>query len=274
MYHGVVHLKDHYDLPYDPILEFFVPKVDQMTERPGILICPGGGYSWCSHREGDPIALHFLARNYRAFVLYYTVKPEVGDKTLYPLPQLDALAALDYIKKHAEEFHLIPEKIAIIGFSAGGHLAASIGLNSNNKKLQKQLGLENADLTPAAVALGYPVIDLGEETHQGTSDALVSGDPTLIETLSVNRVADETYPPTFIWTTDDDGCVPSSNSKRLAERLTEVGVKNKLIVYPHGNHGLATAFEDTCPIGWRTYTDIQGWFGECDSFLREVFQLD
>ena len=131
-----------------------------MKKRPAIVICPGGGYSFTSDREAEPIAMQFMAMGYQVVVLRYSVAPVRYPKQLFQLGSL-----VKHIKEHAEEYHVDSEKIFIAGFSAGGHLAASYGVFWDREEFWKEMGLEETDLKPAGLILSYPVITSGEYAH-------------------------------------------------------------------------------------------------------------
>ena len=134
-------------------LDTYVSDVS-FPKRPAMLVIPGGGYSCvCSDREGEPIALAFTARGMNAFVLHYTVKPADPYK-----PLSDASLAMKWIREHAEELSVIPEKIYVVGFSAGGHLAATLGTMWNDEHLNEMTGIKFGVNRPAGMILCYPVI--------------------------------------------------------------------------------------------------------------------
>ena len=175
--------------------------------RPMILICPGGGYMHLSSREAEPIALRMNAHGYNACILYYSLAPD-----MYPSQLLEAAMAVDYIKKHAEEWHVNNEKICICGFSAGAHVAGSLGTMWKDELITEVLGGESMDYRPSCMLLSYPVITAGEFAHRGSFDALVGGDEKLYDTVSLEKRVNSDTVPTFIWHTFEDGAVPVENS--------------------------------------------------------------
>ena len=126
--------------------------------RPAILILPGGGYAWCSRRESDPVAMQFLQAGYNVFTLYYTCRSDETVPALRWQPLIDAAGAILHIRRNAEQFGTDPAKIAICGFSAGGHLAASTAILWDAEPVQTALGIHGTEARPDAVVLGYPVI--------------------------------------------------------------------------------------------------------------------
>ena len=132
------------------------------TERPLVLICPGGGYENISVREGEPIAMQFNAMGYHAAVLNYSVAP-----ARYPAALLELASAMVTIRKHVKEWHIDPNKILVQGSSAGGHLAASLGCFWNSEFLVNEVaGGDESLLKPNGLILSYPVITSGEFAHR------------------------------------------------------------------------------------------------------------
>ena len=145
--------------------------------RPAMLILPGGGYAFCSAREADPIAMQFLQAGYQTFVLEYTCAHTPEQAPLRWQPLIDAAGAILHLRRNAAKLRLDPFKIAVCGFSAGGHLAASTAILWDAAPVQKALGITAEEARPDAVVLGYPVITSGIKTHGG-SIANLAGDDT------------------------------------------------------------------------------------------------
>ena len=121
-------------------------------KRPGILILPGGGYEYCSAREGEPVAMHYLAEGYNAFVLIYSCNAR------HPAPLLNASYAILKLRQRCDEFGIDPNKLAVWGASAGGHLAACTATMWQDPSIYKALGCKPEDIRPDAAILSYPVI--------------------------------------------------------------------------------------------------------------------
>jgi len=194
------------------------------NKRPAILVFPGGGYMMCSDREAEPVALAYTAAGYNAFILRYTV----GTKTAVPNALRDAENALEYIIQNAEEFCVDTEKIAAIGFSAGGHLAASLGTLGRVK--------------PAALMLGYACIlpEMGKLLDMEMPDLCAA--------------VDKTTPPAFIFSTCKDGLVPIENSLAFANALCREKVDFEVHIFQEGTHGLSLSTTHTSG-GSATMTD-------------------
>ena len=236
-----------------------------------MLICPGGAYTVTSDREAEPLALQFLAMGYHAAVLRYSVVPAV-----FPASLCELAVSVRLVREHAKEWHVDPEQIVVLGCSAGGHLAASLGVFWNRDFLAKALGEEGVDprqWRPDGMILCYPVITSGEYAHKGSFDNLIGesgaeisallGAPAL-EGLSLeNQVSGDT-PPAFLWHTYTDKCVPVENSMMFVNGMCRAKVPAELHVYPVGEHGLSLANRLTQGQGG---TAIQQ---ECSSWISLV----
>ncbi len=236
--------------------------------RPAIVVCPGGGYVHRSARENEPIALALLARGYQVFVLNYSVN------VAYPAQLLEAAAAIALIRKRADEFFVIPNAISVLGFSAGGHVAATIGTLWHEAVISETLSIDNADARPDAMVLCYPVITGGEKAHAGSLDIVSGGDLALRSKLSLETAVRADTPPTFLWHTMTDDCVPVENSLFFANALTQHGIEYEMHIFPHGPHGLSLATQETnSPHVNRIYPHISQWFDLCDNFLKTKFAV-
>ena len=189
------------------------PKMPNAAVRPAMLVVPGGGYQYCSDREAEPIALAYLAQGFNSFVLRYTVDSSTPiDKALQ-----DGTAAMDYLRANASALAIDPQKIAAVGFSAGGHLVASLGT-----KLPKEQ-------RPNALVLGY---------------AATLGDMWLItgkKEPDLHTLVDDNTPPAFLFATQGDALVPVKNSLVFANALAEHGIPFAMHIFPTGAHGLSLA---------------------------------
>ena len=238
--------------------------------RPAMLIMPGGAYEIvCKSYEGTAVALAYLNAGYQCFILDYSVK----EKALYPAPLYDAVEALLYIRRHAEEYFVDPRFINVIGFSAGGHLAAMLATCSTDQKIQEKFHCTQKDLSLSAAVLGYPVLSPFGQTHQRTFenilgksfDRMTKEEMTSVDVLS--RV-DEYTAPFFLWHTVEDAAVPVINTIRLAEVLTQTGHLFEMHLYPHGYHGLSLANKQTRPEV--TYPEVSEWFPASVTFIDKI----
>ena len=204
---------------------------EQPFLRPGLLILPGGGYNYCSDREGEPIAIRMLAEGFNCFVLRYTCR------TPYPVPHKEVGFALDYLKKHHKEFNILDKNLSLVGFSAGGHLAASY--STTYKEIAGLLNVDCKNIKPFALILGYPVITLVDDqnTHPFTREMITGNNAELIEKLSPEKHITSDFPPTYIFSTETDEAVPIQNSYMLIEELKKHNVPYRAHIFEKGIHG-------------------------------------
>ena len=212
------------------------------VRRDAMLVIPGGGYNHvCSDREGELVALAYFAKGFNAFMLNY----RVGEATdTYPTQLIDACRAVLHIRENNEKYFINPDRIFAVGFSAGGHLAGSLGILSKDKSVLDTLGVSSDAVKIRGIVLAYPVVTAMTDTHFGSFEKL-SGirrdqiPDEIKRKLSLEEHVDENSPPAFIWHTAEDAGVPVVGSLRLAESYVKNKVPVALHVYPYGGHGLA-----------------------------------
>ena len=211
------------------------PLVDG-EQFPAVLVLPGGGYGMCSHQEGAPVAAWLNSIGLSAFVLDYRVAP-----SKHPAPYHDARRAIQYIRYHSEAFKVDPNRIGVIGFSAGGHLAATLSNLYALKNERVNDAIEQVSARPDLSILCYPVISSGEWAHARSFDNLVGEDTESRTQLSMETAVHKATAKTFIWHTSEDDVVPVQNAYLYASALAEQGIAHELHVYPYGGHGLGLA---------------------------------
>lgn len=239
-------------------------------KRPLILICPGGGYGFTSDREAEPVALQFLAMGFHAAVLRYTCAPA---KQVYPQALLEAAASMKWIREHSEAWHVDPDKILIAGFSAGGHLAASLGVFWKEPFLAEALNCDSRMFAPAGQILGYPVISSGEFAHRDSFRNLL-GDryDELVDKMSLEKQVNADTPKTFLWHTFTDDCVPVENSLLFVSALKKYNIPTEFHMYPTGGHGLSLCTRLTAiPAGYGVQEECQSWVGLVKLWLEKNF---
>lgn len=251
-----------------PKLHCFVPdKSDNMpatASRPAVVICPGGGYSFVSDREAEPIAFNYLSMGFCAFILDYSVAPAT-----YPTALLQAAYSVAYVRRHADEFGINAEKIAVAGFSAGAHLAASLSVFWNSKLVSDALQTDNLAFRPNAAILSYPVITSGSFAHADSFKCLLGdkyGDKQLMDMLSLENSVNKDTPPSFIWHTYEDSLVPVENSLLYAGALGRNNIPYELHIYQRGGHGLSLANEMTGAV----MPDCQNWIEMSGRWLKNL----
>lgn len=211
-------------------------------KRPAVIVCPGGGYRSRSKREAEPIVMKYCAAGFHCFLLDYSVAP-----TGFPVPLCELSKAVKTVRNLAEEYFIDSDKIFVCGFSAGGHLAASLGVYHNDPMIKNGSGAGDNENKPNGLILCYPVIT-GEngKTHQGTKENFSEGlKPEKLKYFSLEKYVTPDTPKCFIWHTFEDNSVPVYSSMRFAEALLENGVEYELHIYPKGKHGIALGERQT-----------------------------
>ncbi len=275
MIHEYINLKVHYPQLNggdDVLLYSYCPdNFDEWSmgrKRKTILILPGGGYKFISQREAEPIALQYLKEDFNVFILAYTVKQK---PVLHPLNPVDEVfASILYIKRNAEKYNVDIDHISILGFSAGGHLAASAGLFYQDETYSKLLNCDIDELKFKGLLLAYPVISLTNYTHLATCNIRTNGNKELIDKFSIEKHITKKFPPTFIWSTFEDDNVSPLNSVMLIEQLIKNNVRVEFHLYPEGHHGLSLANEITCSKNNPDkYESVHTWIENSIRFIKD-----
>ncbi|MCE9592040.1 MAG: alpha/beta hydrolase [Planctomycetes bacterium] len=236
--------------PGRPKLDLYPPtqSIWSGTKKRGcVIICPGGGYGGLANHEGEPFARLFAMHGLYAAVLTYRVSPN-----RFPAPYNDACRAIRIIRSRAEELGIDPQRIAIMGFSAGGHLASTVAT-------QPTLHVEpDDDLAPSVsarpdrVILGYPVVSFVTRYHAGSAANLLGPDPSLERRTRFSNELHVTKnnPPAFIFHTGDDAAVPVENALMFASAYAREQVPCELHIYPTGPHGVGMALGNPALRSW------------------------
>lgn len=246
-----------------------INELNGVRKRPAVILIPGGAYAYVSEREGEPVALRLLNAGFNVFLLTYNVGPYS-----YPNPLLEGFAALLYVKEHAEIYSTDTNKIAIMGFSAGGHFAASLAAYQENKEIAALLGAEPSLLTFNGLLLSYPVISMKHKPHEITKQNITKSEKDLISKYSIEDHVSANFPKTFIWTTDSDTVVSSEHSLLLATALKKQNIPFELHYYPFGDHGLSLAdasvfVAETDPNFIAEISYIKEWINLAIKFIKD-----
>ncbi len=238
---------------------------DPNWKRPALIVIPGGAYWMVSKREGEPVASFFLGKGFQTFVLEYSCCP---DGVRYPEQLLEAAAAVDHVRKNAEEYHVNPNEIFVMGFSAGGHLTGNLAVEYAS--VGEMTG-RKYDCRPTAIALCYPVIS-SKEGHEDSHRNLLNGyseneKAEILKRVDLDQAVCEHTPPAFIWTTAEDSGVPSTNALVYAIALARKKVPYELHVYPKGDHGASTCSWEICGHDEHLRRTSR-WMEDCAAFFR------
>lgn len=220
-----------------PSMQKYSVESDHPTSA--VLICPGGGYGGLAMgHEGEEIAEWFNDLGVTAFVLDYRHR---GKGYGYPAPQLDSRRALRTIRANATKWNVNPAQIGVIGFSAGGHLASTLGTHFTAGDASSSDPVERVSSRPDYLILCYPVIAMNEpHTHRGSQRNLLGedADPKLIDKMSTYKHITKETPPAFLFHTTADKAVPPMNSVQFYTGLIRAGVPAELHIYETGRHGV------------------------------------
>jgi acetyl esterase/lipase len=233
-----------------PTLSLFLPEKTN-SKTAAVIICPGGGYgTLVIKREGSEVAQKFNETGVAAFVLKYRLPSDLSmkDKSIGPLQ--DAQQAIKTVREKAAEWNIDPDRIGIMGYSAGGHLAASAGTHINKNYIDN---LQNTSLRPDFMILVYPVISLNDEIGSKATRANLLGKTPSNEQISdfsnELQVTSKT-PPSFLIHADDDKIVPVENSIRFYKELKKFSIPVGMHIYPEGDHGFLKGFSKDTYLGY------------------------
>jgi len=230
--------------------------------RTGVIVFPGGGYVYLAvDHEGDQIARWLNSLGIQAFVLRYRIAPRYH----YPAPFQDAQRAIRFVRAHASDYGIAPDRIGVWGFSAGGHLASTVGTHFDAGDQSAADPIERVSSRPDFLILAYPVISFTTPyAHLGSLHALLGEhpDPKLAASLSNETQVTARTPPTFLFSTDEDKTVPAENSVLFYLALRKAGVPAELHIYERGPHGVGLAPTDAVLATWpqrlKDWLEIRG----------------
>jgi acetyl esterase/lipase len=265
MIYETIKLKEiNKNIQSEAVLDVYVPSpmfdAPAFSVKKPLLIIPGGAYEFVSEIEGEPVAIEFMARGFATFVLKYTVGPYFEEY----LPIKEAFAAVAYIKENAKRYNLDVSNFSVVGFSAGGHLTATLGMMYKDEKVAKMIAKDVEILKIDNVILSYPVISMKKDiTHQGTMYNRTLEKEELIEKYSIENHVTSDYPRTFIWATKNDDIVDVINSKIMAESCKNAGIDYEIHIFPDGPHGLSVILD-------KNYINYKVWVENATHFINTM----
>lgn len=237
----------------------------QYRSLPAVIVCGGGGYEYVANVEREPIALRFNGAGFHAFVLNYSVAPN-----RFPASLLELSKAVALVREHAEEWNIDPNRIAVVGFSAGGHLAGSLGVYWHEDFVQKPLGFTGEENKPNALILSYAVLSNKENVTHLYSAKMLLGEELPEKEFALFALEDhvsEKTPPTFLWTSCDD-MVPSMNSLLFATELAKRKIRYEMHIYAHALHSSGLGTIPTASNPANVNPDIQDWIERAVRFVE------
>jgi len=247
--------------PNQPTLDIYKPA--WQPTRTAVVVCPGGGYGTLAmNHEGKEVGDWFTSRGVTAFVLRYRHAPHFR----HPVPLQDVQRAIRHVRSHAAEYGIDPDRIGVLGFSAGGHLASTAATLFDEGKPDAADPVDRASSRPDFAVLCYPVISISTDYgHSGSRRNLLgeNPDPALVKDLSTElRVTDRT-PPIFIFQTDEDSAVPAENAVLFYLACRRAGVEAEMHIFRPGRHGVGLAPGDpnlnTWPSLLANWMHAHGW---------------
>lgn len=243
---------------YQPYVDCYIhsqsPEIHRGKKRTAMIVCPGGAYYFKSDREAEPIALRYLSYGMNCFVLQYSVSP-----SRYPCAMLELAETVRLIREHAEEWDIDPHKVILCGFSAGGHLCASLGTKWNSSIIREYFGEPYLQCKPDGMILAYPVISMGEYTHVQSRSNLLDGTAYEPKEVSLELCVDQDTVPGFIWSSYEDTAVPCENALLLALAYRKQKIPFELHIYEKGEHGIALGDAETLDQPYQIQPDNANW---------------
>lgn len=248
----------------EPAIEVYLPVKQRATGR-AVLICPGGGYQGLAYDwEGTQIAKWLNTKGIAGIVLKYRLPNSASVNTSYEAPLLDAKRAIRLTRAHAKDWNIDEDKVGVIGFSAGGHLASTLGTHFNAEETVGKDSIQLIRARPDFMILVYPVITMKKEfTHMGSRNSLLGENPSeeLVKEFSnEDQVSDDT-PPTFLVHATDDEAVPVENSIQFYRALVDHKIDAEMHIYPEGGHGFSIGrnYEKEFLQSWTWPDRLEDW---------------
>jgi acetyl esterase/lipase len=230
--------------------------VESDTPTAAIIVCPGGGYAIHACHESEPVARWLNTLGIASFALDYRVNPYH-----HPYPLLDARRAIQMVRHQSKEWNIDPQRVGMIGFSAGGHLSSTAGTHFEEYDLQERDEIDQVNFRPDLMILCYAAITFGKYGHQRGMERLIGIEPSqeLRDMVSNELHVTSQTPPAFIWHTASDDDVLPENCLLFASALSACRIPYELHIFPEGRHGLELAEE---------HPHVRQWTGLCARWLK------
>lgn len=244
MLHTTINLRsEETEFGFMPTIKTYVlDHVERDYKRPAVIVVPGGGYGHVSYREGERVALAYNAAGFHSFVVEYAIAPHK-----HPEPINNIAKAVEIVRSNADDWNIDKDRIIVCGFSAGGHLAASISTLWNDESIFSKELIESELHKPNGSILCYPVITSSEYAHKGSFRNLIGEDESdiLWSKLSLETRINKGTVPTFLWHTGEDAAVPVENTLYYVQGLRKEGIPFELHIFPKGGHGISLVSDET-----------------------------
>lgn len=273
MQHKIISLSDKNP---DATLVTYIHEEDNdspLPKRGAVIVCPGGGYEILCPREGEPVAMSFFAAGFQAFVLNYSLRENAANYA----PAIEVATAVKTVREHATEWNVDPGSIFTLGFSAGGHVAASAGTLWNSPAVRAALdGAPEGIWRPDGMILCYPVISAEPFGHlPSIFRCCGTYTPTAeeMDRFSLEKQVDATTPPAFLFHCWDDACVSVRNSLVFADALLAHGGSCEAHIFRHGDHGISMGTPETCgDPSSEGYPDVTSWLPLAITWAKHLKQ--
>ena len=249
-------------IPYNDAENTYVPQIMAYpaNSKGAVIVFPGGGYGMKADHEGPVIGEWLQAAGITAFVVDYRVAPY-----RHPAELADAMRAVKVVRYFSDTYGFDTDRIAVMGFSAGAHLAGSVSVHYDKEMYEQTDRIDRESCKPNLTILCYPVVDMGENRHDGSRQNLLGPRPTerMKDLMSLHKQVNENTPEAFIWHTSSDNAVPVMNSLLYAQALAQNNINFELHIYPMGHHGLGLSGELPYVAKWgddlKAWLKMKGW---------------
>lgn len=296
---GVFMIQRRIDLPSGAYFDTYIMdsqiNYQQFRKRPAIIVAPGGAYAIHATKESEPVAIQFMQMGYQVIVLKYSVgsdraHPEKGilRHVKYPMQVIEMFETMHIVKQHADEWHIDPEAVFLMGFSAGGHVCASCGVRWRDPALLQQLSFvpQDKELKAKGIVLGYPFLVPNsaeffqahalkevEKVQSIMNHVLYQTDTpaqTDLDKVNLLNYINQDTVPVFLWHSIDDPVVDARNSTRFITKLLENGIQAEYHLFGHGEHGKALENRLTHMDDQQIDTHLNQWIELADHWMRRV----